>query len=42
VNPRRALVLAAVVLPFVVAAAEDRKLSIVFTGDNGGEIAPCG
>lgn len=39
---RRSLLLAAAVLPCLVAAAEDRKLSIVFTGDNGGEIAPCG
>jgi hypothetical protein len=42
VKLRRALVLASAVLPLLASAAEDRKLSIVFTGDNGGEIAPCG
>ena len=39
---RRALLLAAAVLPCLAAAAEEKKLSILFTGDNGGEIAPCG
>ena len=36
----KALFLAALVgLP---AAAAERHLTLLFTGDNGGEIAPCG
>jgi hypothetical protein len=40
----RQLALAALVLllvPFVAGAAP-KKAVILFTGDNGGEIAPCG
>jgi hypothetical protein len=40
VNPRRLAILVAL-LP-ALALAADRKLTILFTGDNGGEIAPCG
>jgi hypothetical protein len=35
-----ALLLAA--LPLAAADAAPRKLVVLFTGDNGGEIAPCG
>ncbi len=36
---RRLLLLVAVALP---AAADAKELTLVFTGDNGGEVAPCG
>lgn len=29
-------------LPALALAAEPKKLTLVFSGDNGGEIAPCG
>ena len=40
----RRLALAALVLLLVSfgAGAAPRKLVLLFTGDNGGEIAPCG
>lgn len=35
----RLALLLAVALPF---AAPAKELTLVFTGDNGGEVAPCG
>lgn len=35
----RLLLLAALALP---ALADAKELTLAFTGDNGGEIAPCG
>lgn len=32
----------AVALGACVAGAAERRLTLVFTGDNGGEVAPCG
>lgn len=41
--PRWALgALALVLLLPLVAGAAPKKLVLLFTGDNGGEIAPCG
>lgn len=37
-----ALVLALGLAPVSDARAADGKLRIVFTGDNGGEVSPCG
>jgi hypothetical protein len=36
------LTLTLVVLAPLVAGAAPRQLVLLFTGDNGGEIAPCG
>jgi hypothetical protein len=36
----RALLLA-LTLP-LAAVAEERKITLLFTGDNGGEVSPCG
>jgi len=39
----RAHVLAMALLPaLALAAPAPKKLTVAFTGDNGGEIAPCG
>ncbi|MCY1045983.1 MULTISPECIES: hypothetical protein [Corallococcus] len=40
-SPRRLAALALLLLPLVAGAAP-KKLVLLFTGDNGGEIAPCG
>ncbi|CAM3280407.1 MULTISPECIES: hypothetical protein [Corallococcus] len=40
-SPRRLVALALLLLPLVAGAAP-KKLVLLFTGDNGGEIAPCG
>jgi phage-related tail fiber protein len=37
----RALVLAAA-LASAAALGAEKRLTILFTGDNGGEVAPCG
>jgi len=37
----RLLALALLLIPLLVSAAP-KKLSLLFTGDNGGEIGPCG
>jgi hypothetical protein len=34
--------LALLLVPFVAGAAQPKKAVLLFTGDNGGEIAPCG
>jgi len=34
--------LAAALLVLSTAAFAEKRLTILFTGDNGGEIAPCG
>ncbi len=36
-----ALVVALALVPLVPAQAA-KKLTVLFTGDNGGEVAPCG
>lgn len=36
------LVLLALLLTPLVAGAAPRQVVLLFTGDNGGEIAPCG
>ncbi|WP_268905924.1 hypothetical protein [Citreicoccus inhibens] len=42
-SPRlRGFVALALLLVPVWASAAPKKLVLVFTGDNGGEIAPCG
>ena len=38
---RGAALVLAVAIPLAAAAAES-KLTILFTGDNGGEVSPCG
>ncbi|WP_279637155.1 hypothetical protein [Corallococcus sicarius] len=40
-SPRRLAALGLLLLPLVAGAAP-KKLVLLFTGDNGGEIAPCG
>jgi hypothetical protein len=40
-RPLRLVALALLLLPLVAGAAP-KKLVLLFTGDNGGEIAPCG
>ncbi|WP_256569817.1 hypothetical protein [Myxococcus qinghaiensis] len=40
-RPLRLAALALLLLPFVAGAAP-KQLVLLFTGDNGGEIAPCG
>jgi hypothetical protein len=40
-RPSLLAVLALLLTPWVVGAAP-RKVVLLFTGDNGGEIAPCG
>ena len=40
-RPARALALW-LLLPALALGAEAKKLTVVFSGDNGGEIAPCG
>ncbi|MBX5483340.1 MAG: hypothetical protein IRZ16_16085 [Myxococcaceae bacterium] len=37
-----ALLVALCLVPLSGAHAADGKLRIVFTGDNGGEVSPCG
>ena len=39
---RRALSLLAVLPVVALAAPAPKKFTLVFQGDNGGEIAPCG
>ncbi|WP_276375021.1 hypothetical protein [Corallococcus exercitus] len=39
--PRLAALALLLLLPFVAGAAP-KQLVLLFTGDNGGEIAPCG
>jgi hypothetical protein len=41
VSARKLAALALLLLPLVAGAAP-RKLVLLFTGDNGGEVAPCG
>jgi hypothetical protein len=38
----RALTLTLAALLATASAADARSLTLLFTGDNGGEIAPCG
>ena len=38
---RHAALVLALAVPLVAAAAE-QKLTVLFTGDNGGEVSPCG
>ncbi|WP_256434327.1 hypothetical protein [Myxococcus sp. CA033] len=40
-RPLRLAVLALLLVPLVAGAAP-KQLVLLFTGDNGGEIAPCG
>ncbi|WP_256559536.1 hypothetical protein [Myxococcus dinghuensis] len=40
-RPLRLAALAFLLLPLVAVAAP-KKLVLLFTGDNGGEVAPCG
>ena len=41
-RPTKLAVLALLLLLPLVAGAAPRQLTLLFTGDNGGEIAPCG
>ena len=34
--------LAAPVAPVAAAKSAPKKVTLIFTGDNGGEVAPCG
>jgi hypothetical protein len=38
---RGAALLLALALP-LATLAEERKVTLLFTGDNGGEVSPCG
>ena len=38
---RSSALLLVLALP-LAAFAEDQKLTLLFTGDNGGEVSPCG
>lgn len=41
-RPAAILLALALAAPSSAAAADAAKLSILFTGDNGGEVSPCG
>jgi hypothetical protein len=38
---RQAALVFALVLP-LAAVADEPKITVLFTGDNGGEVSPCG
>ena len=38
---RHAALVLALAVPLAASAAE-KKLTVLFTGDNGGEVSPCG
>ena len=40
-SPARRFLLAGALIP-AVALAAPKQLTLAFTGDNGGEVAPCG